>query len=173
MDYYIRQKTKKEFAQHIRGILRQRLGIVHQIYNYVFEQFGETKNFEKSDDETLKALMKNHNWANKINNSEIQYKDIVQKTLHELRQIVAEILSYRSFLEKEQIIHLEEIVNLTYLGIKVARNCNTDSETMKNSLINGTILSNWQELYDRDTFIDEVFVPSYKKLLKLEKSFKD
>ena len=45
MDYYIRQKTKKEFAQHIRGILRQRLGIVHQIYNYVFEQFGETKNF--------------------------------------------------------------------------------------------------------------------------------
>ena len=115
--------------------------------------------------------MKNKNWADLINDTKHTYADLVQEVLREIRRITAEILFYNKYLDDDQIILLEEIVNGLYSGIKTAKNCQTDSKTMKQSLIRGSILSSWLELYNRDSFVNEEFVMLYRELLKLEESF--
>ena len=144
---------------------------MHQTYDSVFKQFGYVGNFGLSDDDSLTTILKGKNWADKIKESEHTYSDLIQETLVELRRLTTEFLTYSRYLENDQIIIIEDIVNMVYCGIRTAKNFTSDSQEMQKSIITGYVLINWLQLYDRDTFVNDVFIPSYRKLLEIEKSF--
>ena len=171
MYYYTDFGPRKAFSIQVKPVLKRKLEIMHQTYDYVFRQFGGLGNFGISKDDDLKRIMKQKNWADKIEQSNISYGDLIQDTLSELRRLTTEFLTYSRYLENEQIIKIEDIVNMAYCGILTAKGCTTDSREMQKSLITGKVLINFIQLYDRDTFVNDVFVPSYRKLLELEKSF--
>lgn len=172
--YYITDcKPRKEFSDKIKPILKQKLTFIHQAFDYIFQQFGGYGEFPKKNDEELIKIMKKKNLADKMKNEpNLLYKDIVIQTLTEVRQIATEILLYRNFLNNDQITELESIVNMTYRGIITAKKCNADSEAMKRRIITGQVLQNWYQLYESDSFMNDIFVPTYRVVLKLEDSFK-
>ena len=171
MYYFTELKPKKEFAKQVKPILKRKLELMHQTYDSIFRQFGEIGNFGISEDDDLERIMKKKNWAEKIEKSNISYGDLIQDKLIELWRLTTEFLTYSRYLENNQIIKIEDIVNMVYCGILTAKGCTTDSTEMQKSLITGNVLINWLQLYDRDTFVNDVFVPSYRKLLELEKTF--
>lgn len=171
MYYYTDFRPRKVFSIQVKPILKRKLEIMHQTYDFVFRKFGGLGDFEKSDNENLAQLLRKNIWADKIEGTEHTYNDVVQETMIELRRIIAEFLTYSKYLEDYQIFKLEEIVNMAYCGIQIAKKCTTDSSGMQKSLVTGNVLINWLQLYERDTFVDEVFIPSYRKLLEIEKSF--
>lgn len=171
MYYYTDYKPKKDFTNKIKPILKQKLVFIHNAYNEVFILFEDSGSYENRSDVELMTIMTNKNWADQINETKQTYADLVQEVLREIRRITAEILFYNKYLDVNQITILENIVNVLYSGIKTAKDCQTDSKTMKQSLIRGSILSSWLEIYNRDSFVNEAFVKSYRELLELEKSF--
>ncbi len=176
MYYYTDYKPQKDFTKRVKPILKQKVIYIHDAYNEVFKLFGGSGSYENRSDYELTTIMKSQNWADSIiinenNDTKHTYADLVQEVLGEIRRITAEILFYNKYLDDNQIVILEKIVNELYSGIKIAKNCQTDSKTMKQSLIRGSILSSWVELYNRDSFVNEKFVTSYRELLKLERSF--
>lgn len=171
MYYYTDFRPRKVFSIQVKPILKRKLEIMHQTYDYVFRQFGGLGNFELSEDDTLKRMLKGKNWADKIKESEHTYSDLLQETLVELRRLTTEFLTYSRYLENDQITKIEDVVNMAYCGILTAKNFTSDSQEMQKSLITGNVLINWLQLYDRDTFVNDVFIPSYRKLLELENYF--
>ena len=172
MYYYTDFRPRKVFSIQVKPILKRKLEIMHQTFDFVFRQFGGLGNFENSDNEALAQLLMKDNWADIKDSSEGKYRDVVYETMIELRRIITEFLTYSSCLENDQIIKLEEIVNMAYCGIQIAKNSTADSKEMQKSLITGNVLINWLQLYERDTFVNDVFIPSYRKLLEIEESFK-
>lgn len=173
MYYYTDYKPQIDFTKKAKPILKQKVIFIHNAYNEVFELFDSSGSYENKSDDELMTIMKNKNWADPINdnNTKHTYADLVQEILMEIRRLTAEILSYHKYLDDNQIIILENIVNVSYGGIKTAKKCVTNSKTMRQSLITGSILSSWLQLYNRDSFVNDAFVLSYRELLKLEESF--
>lgn len=172
MYYHTDLKPRKEFSDNVKPILKQKLTFIHQAFDYIFQQFGGHGEFPEKNDDELVKIMISKNLADKMDNdSNLLYKDIVLQTLIEVRQITTEILSYHNFLNNEQITELGSIVNMTYPIVITAKKCNADSEVIQRT-ITGQILQYWYQLYERDIFMKDMFVPSYRVVLKLENSFK-
>lgn len=173
MYYHTDLKPRKEFSDNVKPILKQKLTFIHQAFDYIFQQFGGHGEFPEKNDEELVKIMISKNLADKMDNdSNLLYKDIVLQTLIEVRQITTEILSYHNFLNNEQITELGSIVNMTYPVVITAKKCNADSEVIQRTIITGQILQYLYQLYERDIFMKDMFVPSYRVVLKLENSFK-
>ena len=171
MYYYTDSKPRRDFSRKVMPILKQKVNFIHQTYNEVFKLFGPLGSYENSTDDNLMEIMKNKVWADKIGTTDHTYAELLQEMMLEIRKITTEVLSYNRYLTDEQVILLEEIVNVSYSGSKTAKKCTTNSSEMQKSIITGNVLINWLQLYDRDTFVNDVFIPSYRKLLEIEKSF--
>ena len=165
-------KPQKEFSKQIKPILKQKLQYIHIVYNDVFQHFDPMFPNKKYSDNELIELLSNKKWGDHTKDSNLTYSDIVIELLLEIRRTSAELLSYNRYLNSNQILIIENIVNATYNGINTAKKCKTNSEMVNLAIISGcNIIKAINDSYKIKAY-SESLILSYKKLLELEDSFK-
>lgn len=164
--YYTILRPDQEFKKHILPVLSDKMEFVVEEFERLFNDFGAKGCLKNSKDEDIANIIKTKNWADESENG--KYVDIVKEVMYDVRVIITELLPYKDYLSNDQILALEELKNMTYRGKNTAQRCKTNSEEMKTQvIIKGNILLPWLELYEKDRFIDDVLLPSYRKTLEL------
>lgn len=162
-----------KFKKAIKPILKVKIDFVVNVYNDVFKQFGGIGNISAKNDDTLQELLVSKNWSDKIGENCTTYGAIVQAALNESKQILTELLSYRNYLSQQQIILIESLNNVVYIGCDIVRNCKTNSKDSQQILFLGgsAVLAVMIEDSIRRDFVRNTFIPSYRKLLQSQREF--